>query len=687
MDNYKVFSRELSWLSFNHRVLQEAMDDRVPLHEKIKFLAIFSSNLDEFYRVRVASYRNLLALKKKTQKKLEFDPRELVNQINNKALELQELLGDNFRNNVIKELNRYNIYLVNDVDLNSEQKQYAKELFQNEIQPLLQPIFISENTGTPFLKNRSIYFVINMLPKKSKKKGSKTNYEYALVEIPTQYVKRFLPLPQENKKKFIIIIDDIIKMFLPDIFPGHKIESAYSIKLTRDAEMYIDDEFSGDLLQKIKKGLAKRKTGVPSRLLFDKDMPSDFLNFLKESLVLTNEDLVEGGRYHNFNDFFTFPNLGTKELEYEPLPPLQSNEFERANSIFQAFSRKDILLNFPYQSYDYVLRLLEEAADDPKVISISITLYRVAANSRVVECLIKAAQNGKKVLVFVELKARFDEESNIYSAQQMEQAGIKVFYSFPGLKVHSKLLLIKRKIGQREKDYAYLATGNFNEKTAKIYCDMGLFTCDTRITRELQTVFKYLSRQIESAKFENLLVAPFNMRKQFYRLIDNEVENVKQGKKAEIILKLNSLQDTKMIYRLYDASNAGVKIKIIVRGICCLIPGIKDMSENIEVTSIVDRYLEHARIYIFHNGGNQLIYSGSADWMRRNLSRRIEVIFPILNKTLKNQINDIMQIQLNDTVKTRIIDSAQRNDYKKNKSNNTVQAQIDTYNYLKDLNK
>jgi polyphosphate kinase len=692
MTNFPIFNRELSWISFNHRVLQEALDPSVPLYEKIKFLAIFSSNLDEFYRVRVASLRNLLELKTKTQKKLDFNPAELIGQINERVFRLQEILGSTYRNKVLKELRKYNIYIIDESKFSKPQKIFAREFFNAEILPYIQPVILEKDKVFPFLQNRVLYFAVKLISIQDRKKKNSNNNEpksvdYAVVEIPTQYVNRFVLLPPEKDKKCIAFVDDVMRLFLPDLFPGYKIDSAYSIKLTRDAEMYIDDEFSGDLLEKIKKGLAKRATGMPSRFLFDKSMPTDFLKFLKQTLSLTKEDLVEGGRYHNFNDFFSLPNLSSADLEYEPLPPLNFVKLDQFKSLFSLMSKNDFILHYPYHTYDYVIRLLEEAANDSKVFSISITLYRVASNSKIVENLIKAAHSGKKVMAFVELKARFDEESNITSASRMEQAGIKVYYSFPGLKVHSKLLLITRKMIHSEKDYAYLATGNFNEKTARIYCDMALFTCNQKITSELRRVFSYLSREKEKVKFKNLLVAPFNMRKYFNQLIDNEIKNAENGKKAEIIIKLNSLQDLKIIQCLYKASNAGVKIKLIVRGICCLISGVKGMSENIVAISIVDRFLEHARIYIFHNNGHPLVFSGSADWMSRNLNRRIEVIFPIYNRNIKQEIFDLIDLQLKDNTKARLIDEEQKNNYVNNRSTKKVQAQLATYHYLKNKNK
>jgi polyphosphate kinase len=689
MTNNSMFNRELSWISFNHRVLQEALDDNVPLFEKIKFMAIFSSNLDEFYRVRVASLRNLLELKEKSRKKLDFDPIALINQVNQYVYELQEILGSTYRNCILTSLRKYNIYIINEKSFNEAQKTFAEEFFKTRLLPYLQPVILIKEKVLPFLQNHSLYFAVKLTSSKQKKKDSKRdtdNFEYGVLNIPSRQVDRFVLLPPNKDKKCITFIDDIIRLFLPVLFPGNKIDSAYAIKLSRDAELYIDDEFSGDLLDKIKKGLAKRNAGMPSRFLFDQDMPEDMLKFLRHTLSLTKEDLVIGGRYHNFSDFFNLPRLGPNDLENKDLPPLRMHKIDQAKSIFSVINKQDFLVHYPYHTYDYVIQMLEEAAVDPKVSSISITLYRVASNSKVVEQLIKAAETGKKVIAFVELKARFDEESNIISAGKMEQVGIGVYYSFPGLKVHSKILLITRQLENGEKDYAYLATGNFNEKTARIYSDLALFTCNPLFTKELRGLFSYLARQTEDVSFEHLLVAPFNMRKHFNQLIDNEIKNAEDGKEAKITVKLNSLQDPKIIQRLYRASNAGVEIKIIVRGICCLIPGVKNMSENIEAVSIVDRFLEHARIYTFYNNGDPVVYSGSADWMTRNLSRRIEVVFPVLDAGLKEEIFDLLDLQLKDNVKARIIDTLQKNNYRKENSGKKVQAQLATYNYLKNKN-
>jgi polyphosphate kinase len=688
------YNRELSWLSFNYRVLQEAKDQTVPLYERIKFLAIYSSNLDEFFRVRVASLRSLLRLKRKTQKKLSFDPIDLLKKIHRTVNKQQEEFGQIFREQIIPELEKHNIFLVNDFTLLPGHKDYLEDLFFNELKPSLQPIILDKKVET-FLQNKAIYFAVRLesvktLVNDGEHPEEKKRYKYAIVEIPSDKFGRFIVLPENDGRKFIIFLDDAIRIYLPSMFPGYNVESVYSVKLTRDAELYIDDEFTGDLLEKIKKSLSKRKTGVPSRFLYDSAMPKSFLKFLRAALRLNKDDTIPGGRYHNFNDFFSFPNPGNSNLSYEPMPPLNCKELDTNNSFFNAITNGDILLHYPYQSYNYVIKFLEEAADDENVSSIYITLYRVASNSLVVKALSKAAGNGKNVTAFVEVKARFDEESNFSCAEELQKAGVKVFYSFPGLKVHSKVCVISRKEDNEKTYYAYLATGNFNEKTAAIYSDLGLFTKDIRLTKEARKIFNVLTKKSEKEKFNFLLTAPFNLRSSIYELIENEIVNAQAGRskgsfgKAYIILKLNSLEDRKMINRLYAASQAGVKIFIIVRGICCLVPGVKGLSNNIKVISIVDRYLEHARVFIFCNGGEEKYYLSSADLMTRNLSRRIEVCFPVYNDEIKKHIRKFIDIQLNDGVKARLINKFQNNQYRKSKSR--VRAQYEIYEYLKQMN-
>ena len=685
MKRTEFFDRELSWLSFNYRVLQEAKDKSVPLLERIKFLAIYSSNLDEFFRVRVASLRGLSSLKTKTQKILKFDPQKLLTSIKQNVSKQQEEFGKIYREEIIPELNKENIFIIDDKNITDEQNEFVKNYFNDQVIPFAQPTLLDKNKISTFLHNRSIYLAIRLKSKTRKSKNTKsssTRFKYAIVEIASDRLGRFVTLPSLNGKNYLMFLDDVIRLNLPDLLPGYSIESCYSIKLTRDAELYIDDEFSGDLLSKIKKGLSKRKTGVPCRFLYDKAMPNNFLKFLRTSLKLNKNDLIPGGRYHNFNDFFSLPKLNKSHLEYEAMPPLTCKDLDGTISIFEVINRKDILLNFPYQSYGYVINLLDEAANDVNVKSIKITLYRVANESLIVRSLCKAVENGKKVTAFVEFKARFDEEANFACADILQKAGVKVYSSFPGLKVHCKLCLIERTENEKSKYYTYLATGNFNEKTARLYCDSALLTSNPDFGKEAQKVFNILQRKSEKESFNHLLVAPFNLRKEFTKLIDQEIKNAKEGKQAEITLKLNSLEDRKMIKKLYEASNAGVKIKIIVRGICCLVPGIKNQSENIKVISIVDRFLEHSRVYIFHNNGDRKYFLASADWMRRNLSRRIEIGFPIYDKQIQSTLQKMIDIQWNDNVKARVIDCEQINNYKEDEKEEKIRSQYDIYKFL-----
>jgi polyphosphate kinase len=685
MQKINFYDRELSWLSFNHRVLQEAKDPNVPLHEKIKFMAIFSSNLDEFFLVRVAALRYLLSLKKKSIDKLKINPATLLKEIQKRVDIHQKELGDIFRNSIIPDLKKHNIFLKDELSLDKRQKSFVSDYFRYEVLPFLRPSILVRKKMTIFLQNRVLYLVVRLQSKTEKQLQSakSTRSTYAMVEIPTINLPRFVKIPSSDPQHTVMFLDDIIRLHLDEIFPGYKIKEIYEIKLTRDAEIYIDDEFTGDLVEKIKKGIARRKTGKTSRFLYDERMPADFLNFLKDSFILEKEDFVPGAKYHNFSDFISFPRIGPASLQDKNLPPIHVPQLESKSDIWSVLSEKDYLLYFPYHSYDYVIKFLRSAADDPSVISIQITLYRTAADSQIITALLRAAKKKKSVTVFVEVKARFDEESNILWAKTLEDAGITVLYSFPGLKVHSKICLITRKEVNKIKRYSYLSTGNFNEKTAKLYTDFGLFTAHKGISREIEHVFDYLKTQKDKYKYNHLLVAPFVMRTKFYELIDAEIDNAKNGKKAALDLKMNSLEDRKIIEKLYEASQSGVKIRIIVRGICCLIPGIKNMSENIEIISIVDRFLEHTRIYIFHNNGREKYFLSSADWMKRNLSRRIEVTFPIYDTEIKKTLRSIYEIQWNDNQKARIIDQDQKNEYRGDDTGEIRRSQMDIYEFLK----
>lgn len=622
----------------------------------------------------------------KSTSNLEFSPAQLLKKIKRTVNDHQEEFGQIFRNQIIPELNHHNIFIVDEEIINEEQHAFVKEYFQEQLLPNVQPMILERERVVTFLQNRYIYLAVKLSIKTDNEltEKKKKRYKYAVLEIPTSKHPRFITLPEKDGKKFIIFLDDIIRLFLDQIFPGYEIDSAYSIKLTRDAELYIDDEFSGNLLEKIQKSLSKRKTGVPSRFLYDETMPKDFLKFLRDALNLQKEDIIQGGKYHNFFDFFGFPNPGNEQLEYEKLPALTSGTIGDSRSIFESIKKEESLVLFPYHSYDHVIDFLDAAAMDDAVESIRITLYRTASDSKVIKALVEAAKNGKDVIVFVELKARFDEESNIDSASELEKAGVHVLYSFPGLKVHSKICLVKRIEDEKPHYYGYLSTGNFNEKTARVYTDLGLFTDDERLTKELKKVFRFLKRESKEESFNHLFVAPFNLRESIIEQVNNEIKNAKAGKKAEIMLKCNSIEDPKMIKKLYEASNAGVKINIIVRGICCLIPGMKGMSENINVISIVDRFLEHYRCYIFHNDGNEQFMVASADLMKRNLSRRVEVGFPIYSEKLKKKLKDLMLIQWNDNMKARIIDAKQANSYVDDRSLVKRRAQVETFEYLKD---
>ncbi len=683
-NSIRLKNRDLSWLAFNHRVLQEAADPTVPLYERIKFLAIWSSNLDEFFRVRVASLRAMQRLKRKTQKKFDIEPDRLLKRLLKAVTLQQEEFGTLFRNKIKKELNKQGIFLVRESELHEEQRQCARTFFSEQVCAKLNPMILSEDRDLPFLKNKSLYLVARL---KSKTVGKKSADLYGIVEIPPS-VPRFVSLSPVGGHHYVMFLDDIMRLNFDAVFPDYDCGRAYAIKLTRDAELNIDDEMSGDLLEKVKKALHKRSEGVPSRFLYDWEMPKSMLGFLMHLFGLQSDDGVAGSRYHNFSDFFTFPNPKEPELTYEPLPPIAAKECDAA-SMIEKMRTQDVLVHYPYHSYDCVIRFLQEAADDPQVTSIKITLYRIAKNSLVAQQLIRAAQQGRRVIAFVEVKARFDEESNIRWAEEMEKAGVCVVYSIPNLKVHAKLCLVEKRETEEgragetgKKLYAYLSTGNFNESAATMYTDFGFFTSDERLTTEVDKVFQILCRERQKAKFEHLLVPKFNMRETFEDLMRREMKNAKKGKEAFIIAKMNSLEDPKMIAALYEASKAGVRIQLIIRGICCLIPGIKGMSENISIISVVDRFLEHARVFVFCNGGEELYYLSSADWMKRNLDRRIEVAFPIYDITIQQQLRTVLDLQLNDNVKARVITKRLENRIQRNDAN-ALRSQYASYEFWK----
>jgi len=678
--------RDLSWLSFNARILQEAADKRVPLFERVKFLAIYSANLDEFFRVRIATLRSLVKVqKKKLRENMGFTPEETLE----KALEIvehqQKQFGQVFREQLLPELAEKGIILYQERPTSETHRQFIRKYFKSKVLGYLRPYIFESKGDVPFLKNKALYLVVAL--ERLREDGETPDQFHALLNVPTESLPRFVKLPPMGEKHYFVFLDDVIRENLTMVFPGYAIKGCYSIKLNRNADLLIDDEFTGDLVEKIRKHLSKRNVGSPSRFLYDEQMPETVLKLLKDAFHLNKPDLVAGGRYHNFNDLFSLPNPFAPNLANEPQEGLAHPALDRAPAFFHYLHQQELMLHFPYHSYDYVLQFFNEAAIDPFVEDIKLTVYRIAATSFIANALISAARNGKKVTVFVEVKARFDEENNLMWAQRMEKEGIKIIYSHPGLKVHAKVALISRKVQGKKVGYAFLGTGNFNENTAKTYADHGLFTADPRLTEELRKVFKFLSKMKEKPALEHLLVAQINMRGQFMALIDREIEAALLGEEAHIVIKLNNLEDQVMIDKLYEASQAGVKVELIVRGICCLMPEVKGMSDNITVTRIVDRYLEHARVFVFHNRGDKAVLLGSADWMRRNLYKRVEVVYPVYDEQIKSEILEILALQLKDNTKAVFIDRYGQNVTKSPSFGGAeYRAQKDTYQLVKQWN-
>ena len=684
-NSYKYFKRDISWLSFNYRVLLEAEDDTLPVYERIKFLSIYSSNLEEFYEIRVAEHRGVI-MKKNFTEESGAEAEEVLTEITNEVNRQQREYYRIFSEKILPELNRQNIYLYQGSEPEPFHEEFVHNFFNEEVFPFLSPVMIQAGDIRTFIRDRRLYLVIRMI-KKSKRKpegDQAPEYHYALMKIPYAKVPRFIELPQHEGKFYIMFIDDIIRANLANVFPGYEIDNCYSIKISRDADIYLEDE-KGNIVESIRKKVKKRKIGALSRFMYDRAMPEDFLSFICDAFGITRDDLVVGGRYLNLQDLAKLPNPKGKELEQKVPAPMRVPYLDEKGSVFRAVKKKDILLHFPYQSFDYLIRFLMEAAFDPKVDEIKITQYRVAENSAVINTLVSAAQNGKKVTVFVELKARFDEENNMSTAERMEKAGIRIIYSIPGLKVHAKVAVIIRKDsedGNKRRDFAYLSTGNFNEKTARVYSDMALLTCNDEIITDINKVFAVLEGKMSEPTFRHLLVARFNMVPELIRMIHREIEHVKQGRKGRIVLKMNGLHDQNMINELYRASENGVKIDLIVRGICCLVPG-QPYSANIRVTRIVDMFLEHSRIWYFYNDGKEDVYLTSADWMRRNLNRRIETAFPILVPEIKQEVVDILKIQMRDNVKACLIDEQLHNNFKHNDEPVKVRSQLAIYEYLK----
>jgi polyphosphate kinase len=675
----QLINREISWLSFNERVLQEAMDKSVPIIERLRFLGIFSNNRDEFYRVRVATIKRLQILNKKSLQEIDFNPSELLEEIKQITLK-EEKLFENAFSEIINELKEHNIFIVNESTILTQHQEFIVEYFDEKIRPYLVPIILKQKAKMPSLKDKSLYLGVKLFNNELKEIPL-----YSLIEIPTN-ISRFLVLPSvDEKSKHVILIDDIIRFNLRKIYALFAFDNieAYAFKITRDAELDLDYDISTGLLEKMEKSLVKRKKGKQVRFVYDSNMPIDLFTYLAGNSKQTdNENLIPGGKYHNFKDFIGFPTIERKDLVNKKIPSLEHPVLLRKPNILSCIKEEDVLLSYPYQSFSYIIEFLREAAIDIKVTDIQINLYRVAKSSRVINALVNAAKNGKNVTVIIELKARFDEENNIHWSNILQDNGIRVIFGVPGLKVHSKLILVTRKIDKQTELYAHIGTGNFHEGNAKIYGDYSLLTYDTRITNEVEKLFQFFEKNYLSLTFRHLIVSPYSTRRKFLQLIENEIKNVKAKKEAKITLKLNNLVDTALINKLYEASNAGVEINLIIRGICSLVPGVKKQSENIRVISIIDRFLEHARTMIFYNGGEELYFISSADWMTRNLDNRVEVTTPIYNKRIQKVINKMLELQLSDNVKARIINENQENKYVP-LHGEAIRSQIETYKFFK----
>ncbi|NJW53381.1 polyphosphate kinase 1 [Salinimicrobium oceani] len=667
--------RDLNWLSFNERVLQEAQDPTTPLYERLKFLAIFSMNLDEYFRVRVSQLRQMKRVEKSIRKRLALKPNKTVKEILREVRKQQERFGEIYREEIIPELERKGIYLVHKEAYTPLQEEFARRYFQ-KIKDCVKTVVVEDHDeGDLFLENNQLYFMV-LFPDSEK---------FGIVNIPTEECGRFIHFTSETKAHEITFLDDVVKANIAHLFPGDDIDGIYEIKLSRDAELYIDDEVDGLLAEKIYESLNQRSEGQPTRLLYDSAMPVHAQKVLRKTLKLGKIDMMPGGRYHNFSDYFSFPDPSENpELHFEEMPAVKHAVLENATNYFDVISEKDQAVHFPYMSFDYVERFLQQAAVDEQVKEIKISIYRVADESIVTSSLLKAVKNGKNVTVFIEAKARFDEKNNIDWGRKLEDEGAKVIYSYPKIKVHSKILLVNREEEGKLKGYAYIGTGNFNSKTARIYCDHALFTAHEKITSELLRVFQVLEGELIIPRAKHLLISPFSTRKDFSDMITREITNAKMGKKAGITAKMNSLEDKEIIELLYDASEAGVSVRLLVRGFTCLLPGVKGLSENIYMTSIVDRYLEHGRIYLFENDGNEELYFGSADWMTRNLDRRIEVIAPLYDEDIAAEFKDILEIQLRDNMKARIQEPLEKNEFvQKKRGEKDIRSQYEIYNYLK----
>ena len=671
-----IRNRDLSWLSFNERVLQEASDPRNPLVERMRFVGIFSNNLDEFFRVRYAIARRDFRLLK--DEEMIAQAHSLLEQINSQVVQLQQK-SLAILERIKEELKGEDIYIIDEREILPEHVDYVREYFINTISPALFTIILNEVEALPNLKDDVAYLAVRMVL--ASESGQKQKIQYALIELP-KTLDRFIVLPKIGNANYIILLDDVIRFCLSShfyIFPCEDI-SAYMIKITRNAELDLDTDLNKSFIEKISTSVEGRKRAEPVRFIYDKLIDEEMVRFLKEKMGIQSTDsVIAGGRYHNRRDYMNFPHCERKELMYKPFHPYPIKDLKVEESLFSQIAQRDYLQYTPYHSFSYLIRFLREAALDPKVKSIKITIYRLAKQSQVINSLINAVKNGKKVTVQIELQARFDETANIHYAEQLQREGVNTIFGIRGLKVHSKIGVIEREENGKTYRYGFISTGNFNESSAKIYTDYTLFTAHQEILDEINRVFKFFDTPFQVFQYKHLLVSPHYTKTTFLSLIDREIALAKEGKEAFLKLKMNGLTNEEMIEKLYEASQAGVKIQMIVRGVCGLLPQVQGLSENIEVISIVDRFLEHSRLYIFGNDGNPLYYISSADWMSRNLNNRVEVSCPIYQKDIQQQLWDTFHLAWNDRVKARIIDKDQQNAYRSQQQGQSSQEAI--YNY------
>jgi polyphosphate kinase len=678
----KTIIRDISWLAFNGRVLQEAADHDVPLKERIRFLGIFSNNLDEFFRVRVATLRRMIQAGPKARMHLELDPGRILEEIQERVIQLQEEF-DRIWNEILRELRKQKIFLTDEKKLNIQQQKFVLQYFNEEVRSNIVPLMIESIHSFPVLSDKSIYLACTLA-----KKDKTIPARFALVSVPVKSLSRFIILPSAEGEQSIILLEDVIRYCLPNIFSffGYDQFSAHTIKVTRDAEIDIDNDLSTSMIQKLEKGLKNRKKGKPVRFVYDRDIPPSLLTYLVKRMGLSHKDnLIAGGRIHNFKDFMNFPNqvFLMQKLRKKPFTHPQ---LRNAHSVTNTILEKDILLNFPYHSFNSVIDLLREAAIDPQVTSIKITCYRLAKRSKIINALTNAVRNGKQVTAVIELRARFDEEANILWKKELEEAGVKVLIGVPGMKVHAKLCLIKKRINNVNRHYGFVSTGNLNESTAQVYGDHCLLTADSHIMADVNRMFTYLESPRTRLPYlkacKMLIVSPTQMRRNMISLINKEIRNVLLQKKGSITLKLNSLSDEEMIGKLYEAAKAGVEIKLVIRGICCMYTENKKFKAPVQAISIVDEYLEHARVFIFHNGGDEKVFISSADWMQRNIDHRIEASCPILEKNIQKEIKEMLDIQLHDNIKARVLNNEQNNQYVNPRNTKKIRSQVEIYNYL-----